>query len=210
MYRQSLWSSMRFIRWAFAAALVITLASGQEPRAQQPPGLTVPSFLANPAQVLQQNPNGGPLMITQIRDLAVSDPATLSAILGLLANANNDQKTAIGSALGQAARIVVRTNQAYGAQIQAAVAQTNDRVAMVAFTAVTGERELGGIGGGAGASGGAVGGQTNALSGAPSSTGAPQQIGGPGTPTGPFGITSSVTGLGGGSTSTPLTTSVSQ
>src|SRR4051794_34689183 len=79
----------------------------------QLPARTVSAFVANPSQMLQLFRSGGPQMISQVRDLAASDPATLQAILGLIANANSDQKKAIGAGLAQAARICVRTEQAY-------------------------------------------------------------------------------------------------
>ena len=83
---------------------------------------TIQDFLANPRALLTQYPDGGPQMISRVRDLAASDPSTLNAIVGLLATANAMQSTAIGTGLGQVALMAVRTDQAYANQIQEAIA----------------------------------------------------------------------------------------
>src|SRR5262245_38753875 len=79
------------------------------------PAQTVNAFLASPGSLMQQFPSGGGGMITQVRDLVASNPAALPAVMGLLANANPDQKSAIGSGLGQAARLCVRGDLAFAA-----------------------------------------------------------------------------------------------
>src|SRR4051794_16329199 len=95
--------------------LMLTVGGAGTAVAQE---MSVQTFLATPAAVLQKNPTGGPGLISQIRDLAVANPATLSTIIGLLANASKDQKSAIASGLAQAAKIVVRNNAPYATQIQ--------------------------------------------------------------------------------------------
>jgi len=102
------------------------------------PADTIQQFLANPATLLSQFPNGGPLMITKVRDLAASDRATLDALIGLLKSANPDQATAIGTGLGQVALMAVGTDQAFATQIQTEVAQSGNISALVAFSAVVG------------------------------------------------------------------------
>ena len=82
------------------------------------PSEDVQNFLANPSVLLTVHPNGGSRMIARVRDLSVSDPATLDALVGLLSTANSDQATAIGLGLGQTALMVVKTNQAYADRIQ--------------------------------------------------------------------------------------------
>ncbi len=164
-------------------------------------------FLQNPAQMLQQYPNGGTAMISQLREIAIADPKALEAILALVPNANKDQKTAIGSALGQAAKVVVKTNQAYANQILQAIAQTKDQDVFLAYSGVNPDQGTAAAGGGGGGAGGGAGGQTNALGGLTGGTGGAEAIGGGSTPTGPFSYTSSVSGTGGtGGTTTSLTT----
>jgi hypothetical protein len=159
------WWSVRRAATLIAAALVIVVASLHSVPAQQPQRLTVSEFLANPGRLLQLYPNGGPAMIAEIRDLAVSDKATLQPILDLLANADKYQKIATGRGLGDAARILVRSGQqAYATEIQEAIRKTKDQDVVLAYTIASGNRELGTVGGGAGVSGGASGGQTSALS----------------------------------------------
>jgi hypothetical protein len=59
---------------------------------------TIAEFTTNPSQLLNQFPNGGGQMISRLRDLLASDPATLAPILSLLRNATSEQKAALGSA----------------------------------------------------------------------------------------------------------------
>jgi len=82
----------------------------------------IQEFLANPSALLTQYPIGGAQMIARVRDLAASDPSTLNPIVGLLATANANQSTAIGTGLGQVALMAVKTDQAYANQIQEAIA----------------------------------------------------------------------------------------
>jgi hypothetical protein len=89
------------------------------------PAKTIQEFLANPGQLLAQFPDGGPRMVTLIRDLAASDPSTLKALVGLLATANSSQATAIGTGLGQVALMAVKTDPAYANEIQVAIAKAD-------------------------------------------------------------------------------------
>lgn len=191
------------------AALVAVLLSGPV-AAQQ---LNVQTFLATPRVVLTQNPAGGPGLISQIRDLAVANPATLTSIIGLLAGASKDQKIAIASGLAQAAKIVVKNNPAYATQIQQAIADTKDQDVVLAYAGAAGDVPIGAAGGGGGGSSGASGGQTTGLGTGPTGTGSAEAINGSSTPTGTFTYTSAVSGggstTGTTNTTTTLTTSVS-
>jgi hypothetical protein len=200
-----------------AAAICLTMTSvpalaqrgGASPQA-------VSTFLSNPSEVLAKSPNGGPELVSAVRDLVQADPATLQPIVNLLANASKGQKSSIGAALAQAAKIVVRTNPAFAAQIQQAILDTKDQDVVLAFAAASGDSPIGaGAGGGAGgAGGGASGGQVSPLPGGPTGTGGPQQIGGGGVNTPLFSYTSSVAGLApttntGTTTFTTISSSVS-
>jgi hypothetical protein len=119
------------------------------------PAQTVQQFLADPAALLTQYPNGGPALIVQVRNLAASDPATLTALVGLLASANSDQATAIGTGLGQVAQMAVRTDQSYANDIQVAVVTSRSDPALASFKAVVGgDIQLAATSGGVGGSGG--------------------------------------------------------
>jgi len=152
--------------WAVAGLALVALfaATGGAARAscysgaRVVPAATVSAFLANPGQALQQNPNGGGQLISTLRELVASDPATLQPILALLADANTEQATALGTALGQASQICLKTDQPYATQIQQALAATGSQPAILAFAAVTGDRPIGEVGGGAGDGGGGGGG----------------------------------------------------
>ncbi len=119
------------------------------------PAQTVQQFLADPAALLTQYPNGGPAMITEVRNLAASDPATVKALVGLLASANADQASAIGTGLGQVAQMAVRTDPLFANEIQVAVVTAQNDSALVAFkAAVGGDIQLTAATGGAGIGGG--------------------------------------------------------
>jgi hypothetical protein len=200
-------------RLMFSAFCSVVLAAGSAGIWTVAPGfaqssLSPNAFLANPAQILTQNQEGGPQLVSLIRTLAAADPSTLPAILGLLANASKDQKAAIGAGLAQAARIVLRTNPVYANDIQQAIAKTKDQDVVLAFTAASGDQPTGATGGAGGAAGssGGSGGQTSPLNGPATSTGSAQSIGSAGVNTGPFSITSSVSGA---STTTSGTTGIS-
>jgi hypothetical protein len=209
----AIWSlrlSTHLVALAIGATFVVSTIGLQPTSAQERLALTTNEFLANPSLLLEQDPNGRIRLAATVREFAVADTATLQGILGLLANANKDQKIAIGRGLAQAARIVVRTNPTYANHIQEAVAQTKDQDLVLAYTVTSGDTQLGGIGGGfGGGGGGAVGGQTNPLPAGATSAGGIQPIGGPGTRTGLFSITSSVAGSSAGGQTSTISQSVS-
>lgn len=101
----------------------LAAAAGILSQKQALPAQTIQQFLADPKALLRQYPNGGPLMLTHVRDLAASDPATLNSIVELIQGANPDQASAIGTALGQVALMAVKTDQAYATLIQEAIAK---------------------------------------------------------------------------------------
>ncbi|MDI1346751.1 MAG: hypothetical protein PSV22_22045, partial [Pseudolabrys sp.] len=103
---------------------------------------TVDEFLANPTQVMAQYPNGGAELISLIRDVATSHPEALATITSLLASGNADQQSAVGSGLGQAYKIVLNSDQAYAAQIAAAVGGSNSDNAKTAYSGATGTVSL--------------------------------------------------------------------
>jgi hypothetical protein len=98
-----------------------------------------PAFLEDPAQILRQNPDGGPRLVIEVRNLVLSDPATLQPVLKLLPTANKDQKTGIGAGLAQAARMVAHSNPVYSRKIQEAVMQTRDKELMLGYAAASGD-----------------------------------------------------------------------
>lgn len=154
---------IRTLLLAATASSVLTLISPVM-AAVNPPGQVLSSqaiqqFLAHPDALLAQYPNGGADMIKAVQDLAGSDPATLNALVGLLAKASSEQATAIGTALGNIAKAAVNTDQGYATQIQVAMSLANNDTALSAFNAVIGgdiqlTAVTGGVGGGGGGGGG--------------------------------------------------------
>jgi hypothetical protein len=154
---------------ACIAALVVAPVSEAEavclaPQ-QQVPAEDVLQFLGNPEGLLHDPAysSGGARMIARIRDLIASNPATFNVIFALIAKANPEQQTAIGTGSAQAALVCVKTEQAYSTQIQQTMAgiADKDNNALVAFRAVLADAPIGALGGGEGGSGGAGEGETS-------------------------------------------------
>jgi hypothetical protein len=80
----------------------------------------------------------------------------LAAIIGLLGTANANQQSAIGSGLGQASQILVSTNPALANLIQMALATEVPGPVTAAYSAATGNTEIGETGGGGGSGAGPV------------------------------------------------------
>lgn len=151
----------RFVAGAIVGAVILLGGTGmlhaQQPQNPQPP--SVSTFMANPNQLLQQYPSGGSLMIAVVQQLALADPATFKVLLGLVANANDPQKGALGEGLAQAAKIEVLTNQTLATEWQQQIEAITDPAFKIAATNAFGDVRLGAIGGGPlGAAGGGPGG----------------------------------------------------
>ena len=149
--RTTLWAAATGSLLAFVAPAMAAVYSPQ----QVLPAQTIQEFLASPGALLTKYPNGGTDMVKAVQDLAASDPSTLNQLTGLLSKANTDQAKAIGTALGNVAKLAINTDQNYAAQIQVAIALANNDSALVAFNAVVGgDIQLAAIGAGGGGGGG--------------------------------------------------------
>jgi hypothetical protein len=195
----------RFIVGAILAAFVMAAVGMSAANAQQSQTPTASAFLANPGQLLQQNPNGGSLLANSVQQLALSDTSTFKVLLGLLANANDAQKGAIGQGLAQAAKIEVLTNQTLAADWQQQIAAITDPSFKTAATNAFGDVQLGAVGGGApGAGVGAFGGAGGGVGG-----GGPQDIRSSPTNTPSFTFTGGTAGSGGSSFTSGSSTTTS-
>ena len=184
----------RFIAGTTLAVLVLAAVGMGTVNAQQSQTPTVSAFIANPGQLLQQNPNGGSQLANTVQELALADTSTFKILLGLLATANDLQKGAIGQGLAQAAKIEVLTNQALAAEWQQLIAAINDPTFKTAALRAFGDVQLGAVGAGpAGAAGAGLGGPGAG----PTGGGAPQNIQSNPTTTTQFTLTSSTTGATG-------------
>lgn len=163
MYRELLTSLSRPLQSLVVAGLLVfhpgVSMAQTSPLSQQ----QVSQFLSNPSAVLAANPNGGGRLVSFIRDLLLSstNTSTLQAIIALLATANADQQSAIGSGLGQAAQALASTNPDFTNQIQAALARSGSQLALASYQATTGDVQVGAGGGGAGGGGGPTSGGTS-------------------------------------------------
>lgn len=161
-------------------------AAGCYDGGQQLSPSAISNFTGNPGSALSAAPNGGGALISQIRDLAATDSSTMDPILGLLKDANEDQKKAIGAGLAQAARICVSKDQAYANKIQQDIADSKDPTLVLAYASSAGNEPIGAGPGGAGASPGGLGGATTGAAGAGFGGGPAEGIGGNGVNTGQF------------------------
>jgi hypothetical protein len=133
------------------AAQAACYASGQQLPAQE-----VSRFINDPERLLTRFPDGGPQMISLIRDLVASETGSLPLVINLNVKANAEQIEAIGTGLGQAALVCNRTAQAFASQIQLLTVTADNPSLSQAFSAVMGNLFLsssapdGGGGGGGG------------------------------------------------------------
>ena len=164
MYRPSLISCSRSVA-SLAVVGYLVMYPGYSPAvAAQLTSQQVNQFVADPSAMLKANPEGGGRLVARIRDLMLSDsclpaPAAprlpecqqaLSAITTLLANANDAQKAAIGTGLGEAAQSLVATNPTLANDIQTALAQVGDKLALEAYQTTVGNQAIAAAGGGGG------------------------------------------------------------
>jgi hypothetical protein len=77
-------------------------------------------------QLLSQFPKGGPGLVARVRDIATSDHSALGDLVDLLATANANQTSAIGTALGEAALAAVKTDPSYAHNIQSSMVAATD------------------------------------------------------------------------------------
>src|SRR5438445_3976653 len=136
---------------------------------------------ANPKAIFSDadgKPMTMPALISNVRELTIAEKTALRPIVEALKLAAPDEKSAIGTGLGQAAMAVVKTDPPYAAEIQQALAETSDQVAILAFAAVTGNVPIGATGGGGAGAGGGAGGSSAA--GGPASGGGGATSGGGG------------------------------
>jgi hypothetical protein len=79
---------------------------------------SVEQFLANPSQVLAQNPNGGARLtsLIRIRDVSTSRPDALQTTVNALTGASTDRQSST------AYKIVINTDQSYATRIAEAIA----------------------------------------------------------------------------------------
>jgi len=97
------------------------------------------SFLNNPAELLVNNPAGGGGLESSVLKLVGSDNAALPAVIKLLSSANPQQRAAIGAGLAAAAQLCLASDQSFAGQIQSAIAEAGDRVALEAFVSSGGQ-----------------------------------------------------------------------
>jgi len=120
------------------------------------PAATVSAFIANPGQLLTQFPGGGDGLRALARDYMSSDKGALAPLIGLLANANQDQRIKIAEGLADAAKLYAPTDLPQATEIQQAVAKTGLTEVIKAYASIAGDAGTGSTtaGGGGGGGGG--------------------------------------------------------
>jgi hypothetical protein len=159
---------VRSLLLAWMLCLVLVHADTAQAACLSPGAQVAPDELAklkaSPAALFVA-PQGGPVsnaeLISKVRDLVTTDKAALAPIVEALKFASPAEKSAIGTALGQAAQECLTIQAGYAAEIQEALAASTDQSAILAFAAATGNVPIGATGGGgAGGAGGGAGGST--------------------------------------------------
>ena len=196
------------VRCSFGALLMLSTqlanaqVSGQGPAV---PPAAIAAFLANPGQLFNEFPNGGPGLAKQVSDLMDSDKSTLATLIAFAKTANEDQRKAIAQGLAQAAKAYAAGDPAFANQIQQTVANSGLPEFAKAYAEAAGDTGTAATGGG-GAGGG----------GGPNVAGAPTGGANTGTFPGTGGVRNQTTGLvsssgvGGGFFSQNTTTNITQ
>jgi hypothetical protein len=128
-------------------------------------------------QLLQQNPSGGQLLINALEQLVLTNPSTFDTVLGAVGGGNDQQKIAIATALSQAAKTMVLTNEALAADWQQKILAVTDPAFKTAAINAFGDVKLGAVGGGplggpaGGPGGGGGGGSLESIVSPPTGTG---------------------------------------
>jgi hypothetical protein len=179
----------RLVSAIFAAFVATGIGMGAPNAQTQSP---LGGIAGAPGQLLQQNPSGGQLLINALETLVLTNPSTFNTILGSVGGANEQQKIAIATALSQAAKTMVLTNEPLAADWQQKILDIKDPAFNTAAVNAFGDVKLGAIGGAPGT--GPLGG----LEGAPGGGGGGglQDIRSGSVATGPFTFGSGVGGLG--------------
>lgn len=169
------------VRLAAAAGVAVTISATASaavyPPQRQLPSQVITDFKASPKTLLQQY-QGGPQLISRVRDLGASDPTTLPGLIALLADpaTTKDQMRAIVAGLAQVARMAATSDAAYANEIQTAIANTKNADVIAAYQAATGDVAIAATGGGGGGSG--AGGPTGSTGSAGGGTGGASAFGG--------------------------------
>ncbi|TYO61229.1 hypothetical protein FXV83_39330 [Bradyrhizobium hipponense] len=154
------------LRLAAAAVLAATISTAASaavyPPQRQLPAQVISDFKGSPTSLLQQYPGAGAQLISRVRDLGASDPTTLPGLIALLKDSatTKDQMRAIVAGLAQVARMAAQTDQAYGNEIQTAIAGIGNPDVIAAYQAATGDVAIAATGGGAAGGGTGAGGPT--------------------------------------------------
>jgi hypothetical protein len=145
------------VRCSFGAIFMLSaqLAHAQvRGQSEALPPAAIAAFLANPGQVMNQFPSGGPGLAKQVSDLMGSDKATLATLIAFAKTANEDQRKAIAQGLAQAARAYAPGDPAFATQIQQSVANSGLPELSKAYAEAAGDTGTAATGGGGGGGGG--------------------------------------------------------
>lgn len=159
-----------FRQFALGVALALPISSGAFAACTTGvvPAQKIADFVKNPSSILFESGGGerpNADVVSDIRDMTISDPATLPVIIGLLKTdplPSAGLQRAIGTGLGLAQDVCLRPDPNFAAEIQVQLAQTNSDEAKQQYAAVTGNQKIAAASTGS-ASGGASGGQINPL-----------------------------------------------
>lgn len=138
----------------FAVAATINVVQAAECRSAfgRASAADMDSFIAQPTSLMTASPEGGGLMVKQVRELLLANTDLTQSVLALAANANAEQRSSIGAALGQVTQACSKTSPDVAQQIQAAVLTVSNPEIMTAFRQATGDVSTAAVGIGAASS----------------------------------------------------------
>ncbi|MBR0903875.1 hypothetical protein JQ588_14625 [Bradyrhizobium liaoningense] len=144
---------------ALATSVVATANAAIYPPNRQLSAQVIADFKSFPTGLLQQFPSGGAQLISRVRDLGASDPATVPNLIALVKDpaTTSEQMRAIVAGLAQLARMAAQQDQAFANEIQNAIAGTGNPDVVAAYQAAIGDVTIAATGGGSSGGGGATG-----------------------------------------------------
>lgn len=101
--------------------------------------IEIAGFKSDPSMLLEASPNGGGILASAIRKLAISDASTLTLISKIISSANPDQSRSIGAGLGQAAILCRAKHPEIATEIQEMIIRADRRDVLASFQAVVGD-----------------------------------------------------------------------
>ncbi|WP_194483067.1 hypothetical protein [Alsobacter metallidurans] len=104
------------------------------------------AFSTSPTGILTSNPQGGGLLVKQVRDLLLANTDLAQSMLALAATANPDQRSSIGAAMGQVTLACAKAQPEVAQRLQEVVLAVANPDVLSAFRQATGDVSTAAVG----------------------------------------------------------------